>query len=197
MMDTKIQSLTDKLYNEGVEKGKNEAANIIEKAKTEKTNLLKDANSEAEEIISNAKKKAEEMKKNAEAELKLYTSQSIEALKSEISNMITDKIANISVKPAFEDKEFMQKMILKLISEWPKKEGLVIGVSDSEELTKYFEFHAKSLLEKGIKIEQVNGKPTSFTISPANGSYKVSFGEQEFIDYFKSFLRPRLIELLF
>jgi V/A-type H+-transporting ATPase subunit E len=197
MMDTKIQSLTEKLYNEGVEKGKNEAANIITNAKEERSKILKNAETEAEKIIANAKKGAEEIKKNAEAELKLYTSQSVEALKSEISNLITDKITNLSVTPAFEDKDFMQKMILKLVSEWSKNENLIISVSDAEELKKYFETYAKDLLNKGIKIEQVNGKSTSFAISPDDKSYKINFGEQEFINYFKSFLRPRLIELLF
>jgi V/A-type H+-transporting ATPase subunit E len=196
-MDTKIQSLTEKLYTEGVEKGKEEAAKIIEKARSEKETLIKDANKEAEEIILNARKKAEEIKKNSEAELKLYTSQSVEALKSEITNLISDKVVNMAVSPVFEEKEYMQKLILKLISEWPKNENLIIGVSDTETLKNYFETNAKHLLDKGIKIEHVNGKSTSFIISPENGSYKIKFGEQEFIDYFKSFLRPQLIDLLF
>ena len=196
-MDTKIQLITDKLYQEGIEKGRNEANEIIEKAKIEKENILKNAKLEADEIIANANKKAAEIKKNTEAELKLYTAQALEALKSEIANLITDKISQIAVSQAFKDKEFLQKMILKLVADWHKKENLVIGVTDAKELTNYFQNHAKEHLEKGIKIEQVNGKSTSFSISPSDGSFKVNFGEQEFIDYFKTFLRPQLMELLF
>jgi V/A-type H+-transporting ATPase subunit E len=48
-----------------------------------------------------------------------------------------------------------------------------------------------------VKIEQVNGKKALFTIQPADGSYKVNFGEEEFVNYFKEFLRPQLIEMLF
>jgi len=196
-MDTVIQTLTEKLYNEGIEKGKKDAFEIIEKANTEKDIILHNAKSEAEEIITNANKTAEETRKNAIAELKLYTSQAVEALKSEITNLVTDKVAKISTKPAFENKEFMQQLILKLVAEWHKNEELVIEVPDKKELIKYFEIHAKELLNKGIRIEQINGKTASFTIAPADGSYKVNFGEQEFIDYFKTFLRPQLIELLF
>ena len=53
------------------------------------------------------------------------------------------------------------------------------------------------LLDKGVTIEQVNGIKTLFTVSPADGSYKVNFGEEEFMNYFKAFLRPQLVEMLF
>ena len=57
--------------------------------------------------------------------------------------------------------------------------------------------HAKELLDKGVTINKVNGKETLFTISPADGSYKVNFGKEEFETYFKEFLRPQMIEMLF
>ena len=50
---------------------------------------------------------------------------------------------------------------------------------------------------KGVTIEKVNGIKTLFTISPADGSYKINFGEEEFMNYFKEFLRPQLVEMLF
>ena len=57
--------------------------------------------------------------------------------------------------------------------------------------------NAKALLDKGVRIEEVNGTKSLFTISPADGSYKVNFGEEEFENYFKDFLRPQLVEMLF
>ncbi|WP_301029781.1 hypothetical protein [Parabacteroides goldsteinii] len=54
-----------------------------------------------------------------------------------------------------------------------------------------------SLLDGGVKIEKVSGKNAGFTIVPADGSYKVSFGEDEFVAFFKEFLRPGLVEMLF
>ena len=69
--------------------------------------------------------------------------------------------------------------------------------ADADGLKKYFAAQAKALLDKGVKIEQVNGNKTLFTVSPADGSYKVNFGEEEFMNYFKEFLRPQLVEMLF
>ena len=76
-------------------------------------------------------------------------------------------------------------------------EPIVISTGDAENLKAYFAKKAKGLLDKGVKIEQVNGIKTLFSISPADGSYKINFGEEEFMNYFKEFLRPQLLEMLF
>ena len=187
-MDTKIQELTDKIYKEGVEKGNEEAGRIIAEANAQKDTILKDAEAEAKRI---------ELKKNTEAELKLFATQSVEALKSEVTNLITGDIASSNVKAALMDPAYMQKVILELVKSWPANEFLTIQASDSDGLKAYFEANAKGLLEKGYKIEKVSGKKASFSIIPADGSYKVTFGEDEFIEFFKEFLRPQLVEMLF
>ena len=191
-MDTKIQELTDKIYKEGVEKGNEEAGRIIAEANAQKDTILKDAEAEAKRIVA-----AAELKKNTEAELKLFATQSVEALKSEVTNLITGDIASSNVKAALMDPAYMQKVILELVKSWPANEFLTIQASDSDGLKAYFEANAKGLLEKGYKIEKVSGKKASFSIIPADGSYKVTFGEDEFIEFFKEFLRPQLVEMLF
>lgn len=196
-MDTKIQELTDKLYKEGVEKGNEEAAKIIAGANAQKQKIVGEAQAEAQRIVAAAEKQAAELKKNTEAELKLFATQSVEALKSEVVNLITGKITSANVKAIVSDAAFMQKVILEMAKEWAKNEAITIQTAEAEALTKYFTANAKSLLDGGVKIEKVNGKNASFTIIPADGSYKVTFGEDEFIAFFKEFLRPQLVEMLF
>lgn len=196
-MDTKIQELTEKIYQEGVEKGNEEAARIIAEAEARKKVLIEEAEAKAKEIVASAEKQANELKKNTEAELKLFATQSIEALKSEVTNLITGKIVGDNIKAVVTDATFMRKVILELVKSWPSNENLVIQSADAENLQKYFLTNAKDLLNKGVTIEQVNGKKASFSIMPADGSYKVSFGEEEFVEFFKEFLRPQLVEALF
>ncbi|OUO55747.1 hypothetical protein B5F77_00625 [Parabacteroides sp. An277] len=196
-MDTKIQELTDKIYKEGVEKGNEEAARIIADAESRQKALLAEAEAKAQEIVAAAEKKAAELKKNTEAELRLFAAQSVEALKSEVANLITGKVVSDNVKAVLTDAAFMQKVILALVKGWQEAGGLIIQTADAEALRSYFLSNAKSYLDKGLKIEQVNGKKTSFAILPADGSYKVSFGEEEFVEFFKEFLRPQLVEALF
>ncbi len=196
-MDTKIQELTDKIFKDGVEKGNQEAARIIAEAEKTKKNLLTEAELKAKEIVAAAEKQASELKKNTESELKLFASQSVEALKSEVINMITGEVVKSNIQASATDPAFMQKVILTLVENWPKEEALTIQTADAASLKNYFLSNAKDLLNKGVKIEQVNGKKTSFSVIPADGSYKISFGEDEFIEFFKEFLRPQLVEALF
>lgn len=196
-MDAKIQELTDKIYREGVEKGNEEAGRIIAEAKAEEQNMLRNARKEAEEIVAQARKEAAEWKKNTESELKMFASQAVEALKSEVTNLITGKVVSDNVKAASADAEFMKKMMLEIAREWAKNGAISIQTSDAKELTSYFQANASDLLNKDVTIEEVNGRKASFSIAPADGSYKISFGEEEFIAYFKEFLRPQLIDVLF
>lgn len=193
----KIQELTSKLYAEGVEKGREEADRIITEAKTEAEQILKEAEAKATAIVTAAEKQQAELKSHTEAELKMYASQSAEALKTEIINLVTDKLATTHVKKMMEENSFMQELMVTLVKEWSKEETLTLGVEHPKELESYIASSMKSLLDKGLKIESVNGIKTGFTLTPEDGSYKVKFGEEELIAYFKEFLRPQIQKLLF
>ena len=193
----KIQELTSKLYEEGVQKGNTDANKIIAEAENKEKQILDDANNKAQQIIDAAKKKSTEINTNAEAELKLYASQALEGLKTEVTNIITEKLSTSSVKAALDDKAFMQKLITNLMQNWAEKQTMVVSVENKDELENYIQANAKSLLDNKLKIESVNGIKTGFEIAPEDGTYKVKFGEEEFIEYFKEFLRPQIQKLLF
>jgi V/A-type H+-transporting ATPase subunit E len=193
----KIQELTSKLYSEGVEKGREEAERVITEANAKAQQIVNEAEDRASEIITSAQKQQAELKRHTEAELKLYAAQSAEALKTEIINLVTDKLATLNVKAAMEEKSFMQQLIIELVRDWSKNETLSIGVQNPKELESYIASNIKELLDNGLKIESVNGIKTGFTLSPEDGSYKVRFGEDEFIAFFKEFLRPQIQNLLF
>ena len=196
-MENKIQELTDKIYREGVEKGNEEARKLVEQAQNEAKNIVEEAQRQAEATLADARKKAEELAENTKSELRLYAGQAVNALKSEIASMVTDKIVNVDVKAFAANKDYLNAFIVALASKWSKDEPITISTADAEGLKKYFATKAKALLDGSVKIEQVNGLKTLFTVSPADGSYKVNFGEEEFMNYFKAFLRPQLVEMLF
>ncbi|NDV46693.1 hypothetical protein D0T49_06495 [Paludibacter sp. 221] len=196
-MNTKLQELTDKIYQEGVEKGNEEAKVIIDNAQDRAEDIIAKAEAEAEKIIAEAQAKSAELDKNTKSELRLFAQQSVNALKTEITDLICGEIATDSVKAATSDKSFMQKVILNLVEEWAKNDQLTIEAKDAKALTDYFAANAKGLLDKGVKIQQANGIKTDFAIISENKGYKITFGEDELVAYFKEFLRPKLVEMLF
>ena len=195
-MENKIQELTEKIYAEGVEKGKAEADRLVCEAKDSAAEIVKKAQAEADAIVAAAKKKAEELEANTRSEIKLYGAQAVGALKSEIATVVTDTIVKDAVKEALAG-DSVKAMLVKIAERWNSDEALVISTAEADELKAYFVKNAKALLDKGVEIKQVNGMKTLFSIAPADGSYKVNFGEAEFEAFFKSFLRPQMVELLF
>ena len=192
-----LSELTEKIYAEGVEKGNAEAKQIIENANAKAAEIIAQAEKKAAGLVAQAETKAADLDKKTRAELKLYAEQSVNAVKTEVTNLLADKIAADSVKAATSDAKFMQGIIAKLAEQLSKQGEVVIEAKDGEALKKYFAANAKGLLDKGVKINEVKGIKTDFTIQPAKGGYKLAFGEAEFIAYFKEMLRPQLVEMLF
>lgn len=196
-MENKIQELTDKLVHEGVERGNAEAERIISEANEKAAKIISDAKAEAEKIVAQGRKDVQTLNQNTQSELKMFCGQALNALKTEITNVLCDNSVSQSVSEVVNDKTFMQEFMLKLAEKWGTQEDLVISTEDAASLKAFFAKKAKALLDKKITIEQVNGQKTLFSVGPADGSYKLNFGNEEFEDYFKSFLRPQLVEMLF
>lgn len=196
-MNNKIQELTDIIYNEGVAKGQAQADQILAQANDQAAKIIADAQKQADSLLAAARKEAADNAENVQKELRLHAAQAVEALKSEIATVVTDKIVQDSVKGFTADQKSFNEFMLRIAQEWGKKQQIEINAQDADALTRYFNANAKALLDKGVKITQVNGQPAEFSIQPADGSYKVNFGTEEFMNWFKSMLRPQLVETLF
>jgi len=198
-MDNKLQELTEKLYNEGVAKGNQEAEKILATAQTEASNLVKLAKQEAQAIVEAAQKSAEELTKNTRTELQMASSQVISALSQEVTSLVNGSIVSASVKQATTDASFMQNLILSAVQNWATKQDLLVVVpeKDKDAVINFFTAKAKELLDNGLTINSANNVKAGFQIGPKDGSYKVSFTEADFINFFKEFLRQKLVELLF
>lgn len=196
-MDSQIQALTEKVYQEGVLKGEQEAAKILADANAQAEQVERDARARAEQIIAEAQRSASELKSNTERELKLNASKLIEATKASIVDVLAGRIAGDSVQALTANPELLQRVVLEIAKGFDLKHGVEITSSQAEELKAYFAQNARALLEEGLTIKQVAGKATQYTIRPQNGSFKVEIGEQEFVELFKSILRPQLAQELF
>ena len=192
-----LSEITEKIYAEGVEKGNAQAQEIVAQANEKAAAIIAEAEKKAAALLAEAESKSADLDKKTRAELKLYAEQSVNAVKTEIVNLLSDQIAADSVKAATADAKFMQGLIAKLAEQMAKDGEVMVEAKDAEALKKYFAANAKALLDKGVKIAEVKGIKTDFTVQPAKGGYKLAFGDAEFIAYFKEMLRPQLVEMLF
>lgn len=202
-MENRLQELTDKIYQEGVSRGNGEAEKIIAEAKAEAEKIVGKAKKEADQFIADAEKKASELKKNTESELRLAAQQATDALKQEIIKIVNGSITEPTIKAAMGDIKFVQKAIETAVKNWAVNINeevtmeVLIPAANEKAISEYFAKTAKGVLDKGFSIETVNNIKSGFQIAPSDGSYKVSFTEEDFVNFFKEFLRPKVVELLF
>lgn len=198
-MDNKIQELAEKIYKDGVEKANGQADQILSGAQAKKDEIISAAQKEAESLIANAQKEAQSMKDRAEAEIRTSVTNAREALRSEITNLLTNQSVESGVNAAFGKPEVLQDVVLRMAEKMITDggNGVTISTEDAAQLQSFFQNKAASLLEKGVKINQVNGQNRVFEIAPREGGYKMTVSPEAFAEYFKDFLRPRMRELLY
>ena len=196
-MDNKLQQLTEKLYAEGLEKGKAEGAALVEKARTEAAQIVAEAQAKAASIESDARAKADELARTAAADVRLAQLQTVAAIKSEIERSVTAAVAHSAVSEAFKNGELTRQLIVEAVRAWnpSKDEGAKIVVPEA--YAQEARQAVGELLDKGVEVVADGRVKVPFRIAPKEGGYYVSFAEGDFERLLASSLRPAVGELLF
>ncbi len=199
-MQSKLQELTDKIYQEGLEKGNQEAKSIVEAAKKEASDIISAAKKEADTILTDAEKKSSELKTNTASEIQLSSKQALNALKQQITDVINSEILDNATGNVF-DTKFTQKIIETSLKSWGKEQSSDLSVllpeKDEKVLLANLSKSVKDLLDSGLELKGNSNIQSGFQIAPKDGSYKVSFTEEDFNNFLKQYLRPKLVEILF
>lgn len=201
-MHHKIKELTDKIHQEGFEKASQEAEKIIEQARKEAETINKEAEARAANIIAQAKKEAESHAQRIDAEVRLSSRQSLMALKKEISDLIQASVLKEPLNQAFEDKEFIRKMLETLVENWNPCTGdsdlhLLVPVEQLEEMDAYLREKAGRVMNRGLVLNQYGGTGKGFEIQPSNGHYKINVTDEAFELFLKQHFKPSTLEFLY
>lgn len=202
-MQTKLQELTDKIYQEGINKAKEEADQILSDAREQAKSLVDNAEKEADQIKKDAQKNAEELRENSLNELQLSARQLIADTQQRIVKLIEAKAIKPDVKGAFQNQEFTMDVVLTMVKNWnpesndPVALQVLLPEEKKQELEKYFKQKAKDNLSKGVELSFSDKIKGGFKIGPKDGGYFISFSDEDFDNFFRSYMRPKLIEMLY
>ena len=200
-MQNKLQELTDKLYNEGLSKGKQEGEELLAKAKAQVDDMLARAQAEAAQIIAAAQKQAEEIRTKTASDIKMASSQSIAATKKDIETLIVGKMTGEAVKKALSSSDFIKDLIKavaeKFTTEGPVDLNLVLPESLKNDLEPFATKELAKILGAGVEASFSKKIAGGFQIGPKDGGYFVSFTEETFNQLISEYLRPATKKLLF
>ena len=200
-MQNKLQELTDKLYNEGLSKGKQEGEEILAKAKAQAEEIIAKAQAEAAQILAAAQKQAEEVKTKTASDVKMAASQSIAATRKDIETLIVGKMTDEAVKKALSTPDFIKEIIKavaeKFTTDGPVELALILPESLKKDLEPFVTKELATILKDGVEASFSKKVSGGFKIGPKEGSYFISFTEETFNQLISEYLRPTTKKLLF
>ena len=195
--------MTQKLYEEGLSKGRTDADDLVSKAREEAKAIVNEAKVKAESIIHDAHRTAEELKKNTETEVSLASRQTIAALKQQIQTMVAARDLTPAIQEAVKDTDFLKEMILTVARNWDgcNQSNTSLEVMLPQETSKSVMDEIKAALAKSLN-DTIEVKPNAnvksgFKVAPKAGGYYISFTDEDFDALFREYLRPKVTELLF
>ncbi|MBQ8272416.1 MAG: hypothetical protein IJZ09_05385 [Tidjanibacter sp.] len=200
MENKKLQELTEKLYNEGLSKGREDAERMVAEAEQKAAALVAEAEEKAAAIIKNAEQKAVELKKNNETEMTLATRQMVAALRENIANLVVAKVGEPSVHAALLDVEFVKEMLLSVARAWNGESMSLEATLPAEMKTKFgaeAEAAVKALLAEGIEVGYSEKVKSGFKVAPKEGGFYISFTEEDFSALLAEYLKEKVTKMLF
>jgi V/A-type H+-transporting ATPase subunit E len=201
MENNKLQELTQKLYNDGLEKGRAEAERLVAEAKQEAAKILADARAEADAIAKAAQDRAEDIAKNAMTEITLAGRQAVSKIKTEITEAIILKSTGAAVKAASIDATFVKDMLLAVARNWNSAAEVSLKALLPEEKRAEFDAamqkSADELLKAGVEVGYSKEVKTGFKVGEKSGGYYISFTDESFDALLKEYLREKVANMLY
>ena len=200
-MQNKLQELTDKLYNEGLSKGKQEGEELLAKAKVQADEIVSKAQAEAAQIIAAAQKQADEIRTKTASDVKMAASQSIAATRKDIETLIVGKMTDESVKKALSSADFVKELIKavaeKFTTDGPVDLALILPENLQKELEPFVNKELSKILGAGVEASFSKKTTGGFKIGPKGEGWMVSFTDETFNELISDYLRPATKKLLF
>lgn len=200
-MDNKLQELMDKLYKEGLSKGKEEGEAIIAKAEDKASQIIEAAQKKAKEIIKQAESDARDFRVKVEGDVKTAATQSVQATKTEIENLMVKGMVGGKAASALSSVDFVKEIITAVAKNFNSQESvdleLVLPESLKSELEPFVSGELAKILSSNVSASfsgKVNG---GFTIGPKDGSYFIDLTSDAFESLIGEYMRPVTRKMLF
>lgn len=200
-MSNKLQELTDRLYNEGLSKGKEEGEILLFKARKEADEIIANARKQAEDIVTEAENRAAQLKEKAESDIKMASEQALMATKKDIENLLVNALCTEETEKVLSEEKFLKEIILAVAQKFSTQQSedisLVLPASLESMLEPWVSTELKKALKKEISVNFSKKIKGGFSIGPQNGSWYISMSDESFKALISEYLRPVTKKLLF
>lgn len=207
-----VQSLINRLHDDGVNLGKAEGEKIVAEAESRSEWIIQQANEEAQRIIENATKEASFIKDSGSDALEMAYRDILISLKNNLLDQFSGRIHSV-VSTALEDENLLVSMILEIAKNdrnsdspikllLPKK---FIGLEDLRKnpdqlkdspLLSFIAEQASAMLENGVEIGVGEHREAGIVVRRNAGEIELELTEQALSRLLLKHLQPRFRALI-
>ncbi len=201
-LNTNLNSLIAKVHDEGIEKAKEEAQQIISEAKKQAGELMKESEQRIAKMEAQSATEISRIRENLNSELKAVAQQTVNTIKDELASVISNRIVSQGISDALNEKAFLQNIISTVLQKWQPADGnfelkLLLNSNDESQLHDFFEQRIKRELATELEIVVDNKIKSGFKIAVKNENYYVSFSDEDFEFFFKGYMRKKTLEWIY
>lgn len=201
-MQNKLQELTDKLYNEGLAKGKQDADNLLEQARKQADEIIAQANEKADGIVAAARREAEDLKVRVAGDVQMASSQTLAALRQQIEQMIEARVVGGAVDAALADGKFVGGLLNTIAAAFTadgEQQSLevILPAGMKASLEQFVLENVGKELAKGLEFGFSDDITGGFRVVPKEKGYYLDFTDESFKALLGEYLRPATKKILF
>jgi len=197
-MEMQLNSLIEKIKQEGIQEANNKAGEIIKQAEESKKAIIQEAEEKAERIVKQAEEQTDKLKDNSHKAITQAVRDAALSLKQEIKKLF-DNILKKEIQRTLSD-DFIRELIIRIAQTLPKAKetGIEISLSQQEKT------RLEDLVLSGIKKESAHG--ITFRVNPnidkgfyigiKDEGFHYDFTDQAILEILKEYLRPFIVKIL-
>lgn len=201
MSNNKLQELTDRLYTEGLSKGREEGEKVLQNAKNEAQKVLADAQAAAAKTIADAQAQAADILAKAASDVKMASTQALDATKADIQNAVLAKLVDEKVGAALADEKFICEVVMTIAKNFSTENNcdleVVMAEGTSQKVQDYVQAEVAKAIGRGIQVSLSKKIKGGLTVGPKDGAYFVSLTDETFSALIREYLRPATRKTLF
>ncbi len=202
-----VQELIDRLHQQGLSKGQQEADTLIAKAREQAAAILDQAKEEADEIVKSAIREAQRTQVAGEEAIRLAGRDTILRLTEELSDDFVDKVRGL-VGHSMRDRDFLMQLVLtathEAIPENLRKEGhLNVQLMDDglespsdQQLDDFVRALGGEALRDGLTFEIIDSEVPGIRIQAIDEDLEVELSAETITHLLLKYLSPRFREIV-
>jgi len=202
MENNKLSQITQKLYEEGLEKGRAEGERIELEARTRAAEIVREAEAKAAATVRKAEADARELQKNTLTEIELAGRQAVARIKGEVAGAVTARSLADGVHKAGLDPAFIKDILLSIARGWNGGAGsraleALLPEGERARLDAAIAGSAAALLKEGVEVGYSPRVRSGFKVGEKGGGYYIAFEDENFEALLGQYLREKVAEILF